>query len=135
MGTNSQETDNKEPYSGNDDQEGDTNRRLIMLEKAVRLAEAEARGTVGKWPPFPTPHAGYGVLAEALDELWDAVKGDDVEQARAEAVHVAAMALRFWAEAATCPAMISVSRHRSCTPSKRDVYRLMETTNEQNLYR
>lgn len=47
---------------------------------------------------FHSPHEGYGVLKEEVDEMWDAIKRDDTEHAVKEAVQVAAMALRFVAE-------------------------------------
>jgi hypothetical protein len=44
-------------------------------------------------------HEGYAVLLEEVDELWDEIKGpDDSKQTarmRAEAIQVAAMAIRF----------------------------------------
>lgn len=44
---------------------------------------------------FKSDHEGYAVILEELDELWDAVKANDAKHARAEAVQVAAMAIRF----------------------------------------
>lgn len=46
-------------------------------------------------PPMTGAHGGYAVILEELDELWDAVKADDVLHAKKEAVQVAAMALAF----------------------------------------
>ncbi len=43
-------------------------------------------------------HHAYGVLCEEVDELWDAIKADDLSHARLEAVQVGAMALRFLRE-------------------------------------
>ena len=42
-------------------------------------------------------HEGYAVILEELDELWDEVKRQPVKDdaMRKEAVHVAAMAVRF----------------------------------------
>lgn len=47
---------------------------------------------------FNSPHEGYAVLKEEVDEMWDAIKKDDTQHAVKEAVQVAAMALRFVAE-------------------------------------
>lgn len=60
-----------------------------VLEELDRAYRKFARMQVG-------PHEGYAVLLEEVDELWDAIKGNApwAEQ-RAEAVQVAAMALRF----------------------------------------
>lgn len=51
-----------------------------------------------KFSPMNGPHEGYAVLKEEVDELWDAVKSNDTEQAKAEAIQVAAMAMAFWLE-------------------------------------
>jgi hypothetical protein len=50
-----------------------------------------------KYPLFHSPHEGYGVILEELDELWDEVKKrkPDKVNMRAEAVQVAAMAMKF----------------------------------------
>ena len=46
-----------------------------------------------------SPHEGYAVILEELDELWDLVKAypkrADVSMMREEPIQVAAMALRF----------------------------------------
>lgn len=47
---------------------------------------------------FASPHEGYAIMKEEVDEMWDAIKKDDTEHAVKEAVQVAAMALRFVAE-------------------------------------
>lgn len=51
-----------------------------------------------KFPPLRGPHEGYAVILEELDELWDAVKSNNIEHARKEALQVAAMALAFMIE-------------------------------------
>jgi len=49
-----------------------------------------------KFGPFASPHEGYAVILEELDELWDAIKtGGSAEDVRAEAIQVGAMAMRF----------------------------------------
>lgn len=48
-----------------------------------------------KFGPFASTHEGWAVIREELDELWEAVKRNDIAQARREAVQVAAMAVRF----------------------------------------
>jgi hypothetical protein len=46
--------------------------------------------------PFNSTHEGFAVLKEEVDELWDEVKKNgSKERLRAEAVQVAAMAVRF----------------------------------------
>lgn len=52
-----------------------------------------------KWPGFNSAHEGFAVLKEEVDELWDHVKVNqkkrDLLAMRAEAIQVAAMALKF----------------------------------------
>jgi hypothetical protein len=48
--------------------------------------------------PLNSRHEGAAVLLEETDEFWDAVKADDVEHAKREAVQVAAVALRYLVE-------------------------------------
>ena len=57
----------------------------------------EIQKSMIKYPLFNSPHEGYGVLLEELDELWDEVKKrePDLKNMRAEAVQVAAMAMKF----------------------------------------
>lgn len=60
------------------------------------LAElAKARAKFGR---FNSAHEGFAVLDEEHDELWDEVKAnhpDRTARMRAEAIQVAAMAIRF----------------------------------------
>lgn len=49
---------------------------------------------------FNSPHEGYAVIKEELDELWSAIRtlknfDDRNEQIKLEAIQVAAMAVRF----------------------------------------
>lgn len=55
--------------------------------------------------PQNSPHEGWAVIFEELDELWDEVKkkgGGRDQQAYIEAKQVAAMAIRYMLE--VCPA-------------------------------
>ncbi len=47
--------------------------------------------------PMSSPHEGYAVLQEEVNELWEEVKANirDDDTMRAEAIQVAAMAIRF----------------------------------------
>ena len=60
---------------------------------------AEVSDAESKWPPFNSAHEGYAVLLEEVDELkahvWMNQKRRDIEAMRAEAIQVAAMAVRF----------------------------------------
>jgi len=64
----------------------------LLAELGQSLARAEA-----KHPPIRGPHEGYAVILEELDELWAEVKAQPIDAAemRKEAMHVAAMGLRF----------------------------------------
>ena len=49
-----------------------------------------------KFPDFHSAHEGYAVIKEELDELWDEIKQNGGnERMKAEAIQVAAMAIRF----------------------------------------
>lgn len=54
-----------------------------------------------KFPAFHSAHEGYAVLLEEVDELWQEIKVKraldypQAERMRAEAIQVAAMAVRF----------------------------------------
>jgi len=50
---------------------------------------------VEEHPPIKSHHEGFAVIKEELDELWDAIKKDDLFSAAHEAEQVAAMACRF----------------------------------------
>lgn len=62
---------------------------------ALTAVGIELRSAMRKFAPFASAHEGKAVIEEELDELWDAVKANDVSHARREAVQVAAMAVRF----------------------------------------
>ena len=49
-----------------------------------------------KFDKFNTPHEGYAVILEELDELWEAIKQNKpTNELTIEAYHIAAMAIRF----------------------------------------
>ena len=94
-----------------------------LLSSAEKLADEELKRSYEKFPAFNSPHEGYAVLLEEIDEheddtqyirvdkntLWNAVKKNDKElsvaainalkrdalHAAAEAIQVAAMAQKF----------------------------------------
>lgn len=73
----------------------------MELELALIEAEHELRRAVAIHGSFHSSHEGFAVLHEEFDELWDEVKRnptkhlDRPSKMRAEAIQVAAMALRF----------------------------------------
>lgn len=66
--------------------------RPVVWEIADELSRAQL-----KHRPMHSPHEGYAVILEELDELWDEIKAQcpSRERMRAEALQVAAMAARF----------------------------------------
>lgn len=64
-------------------------------DRAVFDIRAELDVACGSFHPMASPHEGYAVILEELDELWVEVKAHDRARMREEAVQVAAMALRF----------------------------------------
>jgi hypothetical protein len=57
----------------------------------------ETKSALRKHGPQHSPHEGIAVLQEEVDELWDEIKANRGRQAsaRAEAIQVAAMAVRY----------------------------------------
>lgn len=51
-----------------------------------------------KFQPMRGAHEGYAIILEELDEMWDAIKANDIPHARKECLQVAAMALAFLLE-------------------------------------
>jgi len=50
-----------------------------------------------KWPAMRSPHEGYSIILEEVDELWEAIKINQKTPTNMynEAKQVAAMAIRF----------------------------------------
>lgn len=66
--------------------------------RASVLAEVgdELEQATRKFGPFASPHEGWAIIKEEMDELWDAIKtGQPMADMRQEAIQVAAMAVRF----------------------------------------
>jgi hypothetical protein len=76
-----------------------TDERLIRKINAERDISNELLAAEGMFPAIQTPHQGYAIILEELDELWDEIKAKpgvrSQDRMRKEAVQVAAMALRF----------------------------------------
>ena len=64
---------------------------------ALREVETELTKALIRFPEFNSPHEGKAVIEEELDELWQHVKANTgrTEDAMAEAIQIAAMALRY----------------------------------------
>ena len=72
----------------------------LLQEAGTQLVKAEA-----KHAPMRGAHEGYAVILEELDELWTEVKRQKIDPTamRKEALHVAAMALRFIKDVCDAP--------------------------------
>lgn len=72
---------------------------MTALERLLDSVSVEVIRARQRYPAFHSGHEGYAVIREELDELWDEVKASNglrqSEAAGAEAVQVAAMAIRF----------------------------------------
>jgi len=63
--------------------------------EAIELIRKEINEAVGQYGHFNSPHEGYAVIKEELEELWDDIKDKHPEGFKEEAVQVAAMAIQF----------------------------------------
>ncbi|MHA2065478.1 MAG: hypothetical protein ACXABY_13980 [Candidatus Thorarchaeota archaeon] len=67
--------------------------------QAIELVSEELIWAMGHWPEMKSPHEGWAIIKEELDELWEVVRdnkeGVKTEALRKEATQVAAMATRF----------------------------------------
>jgi len=68
-------------------------------QKVFADVEQELYAALAAYPAMNSAHEGWAVLFEEVDELWDEVKKKpsvrSKEAMRAEAIQVAAMAMRF----------------------------------------
>lgn len=63
------------------------------------LIEKELHRANSTFPSFHSPHEGYAVIKEELDELWDEIKSIKIGKSDAmkeEIIQVGAMALKFF---------------------------------------
>lgn len=81
-----------ETQSGQRDTKLTTNEVMTLVSEELARAQA-------KFGSFNSPHEGWAILREEVDELWDEVKlqydARTKERMQKEAVQVAAMAIRF----------------------------------------
>lgn len=75
--------------------------RMAVVDAVLAEVREEIERATAKHLPMASPHEGYAVIAEELDELWDDVKADlgrDPERGIKEAIQVAAMGVRYVAD-------------------------------------
>lgn len=70
-----------------------------MIESILEEIGDEVAAAVARWEPFQSPHEGYAVILEEMDELkahvWTNQTKRDIGRMTSEAIQVAAMAVRF----------------------------------------
>ena len=71
--------------------------RMAAVDEVLREVRAEIARAIAKHPPMNSPHEGYAVILEELDELWIEVKANNGRELSAleEAVQIAAMGVRY----------------------------------------
>lgn len=75
----------------------------MTLEQALKLVADEYKMAERKFPEFRSPHEGYAIMKEEVDELWDVIKNNQCAyhlypnpaQELEEATQIAAMAIRY----------------------------------------
>ena len=70
---------------------------MTPLDRVLDDLRAEVRRAQAKHTPMHSPHEGWAVIREELDELWEHVRHDTgrTPEARHEALQVAAMGVRY----------------------------------------
>lgn len=82
-------------------------KRWEAMAIAIDTVDEEMAAAANKFGPFASMHEAWGVLAEEVEELTEAIRMKQGDPARAgsierEAIQVAAVALRIAIEARTC---------------------------------
>jgi predicted oxidoreductase (fatty acid repression mutant protein) len=68
----------------------------LTQEQAFERVRKELEKALEKHPkPFNSPHEGFAIIQEEVDELWDDVKSDNIIGQKVEAAQVAAVAIRY----------------------------------------
>lgn len=67
------------------------------VDRILSVVRAELLRATDEFGPFNSPHEGYAILKEEVEELWSDIKGDEGHSplAQMEATQVAAMAVRY----------------------------------------
>lgn len=67
------------------------------IDEVLALLRAELLAACRKHAPMHSPHEGYAVIVEEVDELWQRVKCDQGRDkySREEALQIAAMGVRY----------------------------------------
>jgi len=67
------------------------------VDVVLKAVKEEFYRSMVKHGPMKSPHDGWAVLLEELDELWEHVRGNTARtpEAQKEAIQLAAMAVKF----------------------------------------
>lgn len=68
---------------------------VVKMQLILNQVMDELYRAVEHYKPFPTPHHGYGIIKEELDEAWDEIKRNDPKRTREEMIQVASSAIRY----------------------------------------
>lgn len=83
-------------------------RKAIHIVTALDDAKKELARARSLYPDMRSPHEGWAIMQEEMDELWDHVRKKDAVHDRSamreEAIQIAAMALRFAVDLCIPPA-------------------------------
>lgn len=89
----------------------DLNTFLVHVDYALARVREELVRAKTKFPAhFHSPHEGYGILLEEVNEMWDEVKANNSLAAGQEAMQVAAMAVQFMIDIGRIGARASENR-------------------------
>ena len=66
-----------------------------QLDTILKMVGEETIRATKRFAKFNSPHEGYAVILEEVDELWHEVKHGNSFEQEEEAVQVGAMAMRF----------------------------------------
>lgn len=80
-----------------DTTEDDKTRARVGPQVAAILEDVELEliSAISRYAPFNSAHEGYAVILEELDEMWQDIKANRLLESTAEAIQVAAMAVRY----------------------------------------
>lgn len=69
------------------------------IDLTMSMIKTELQAAMTMWPSMHSPHEGFAVILEEVDELWEQVKVNqnrhDIAKMSTEAIQIAAMAARF----------------------------------------
>lgn len=70
---------------------------IVPLSETLALVGIEAARATRLHGDFNSPHEGYAVILEELDELWEHVRANTTKskECREECIQIAAMAVKF----------------------------------------